>query len=33
MTESQGDARKQVVNASLTLGAAVGVTALSFGLA
>ncbi|MEY4400621.1 MAG: hypothetical protein RL072_486 [Actinomycetota bacterium] len=33
MTESDTVERKRVVNASLTLGAAVGVTALSFGLA
>lgn len=33
VTESDTVERKRVVNASLTLGAAVGVTALSFGLA
>ena len=33
VTESIDGERKQVINASLTLGAAVGVTALSFGLA
>ena len=33
MTEADGVERRRVVSASLTLGAAVGVTALSFGLA
>lgn len=33
VTEPVDSERKQVINASLTLGAAVGVTALSFGLA